>query len=241
VANIKRGEPRGKWPKQLPSMTSEQQIIRDDFMNVWLETLPKRYGLIERFNHNYPIRQIKDTRRYKTLDIGAGRGEHLHYENLSNQEYVAIELREELLNQIQADYPSAKPILGDIQARLDFPDHYFDRILAIHVLEHLPNLPSALDEIQRLLAPNGMFSVLIPCDPGFAYGMARNISARRIFEKRYKQSYDWCIASEHINSPQEIIGELEKRFKLTHRMFFPLRISVINFNLVIGLTLIHRD
>ena len=49
-------------------------------------------------------------------------------------------------------------------------------------------------------------------------------------------SYDWCIAREHLNVPQEIIPELLKRFELQHRRFFPLLAPVITMNLVIGLT-----
>jgi len=110
-------------------------------------------------------------------------------------------------------------------------------VLAIHVLEHLPDLPRALDEIKRVLKPDGAFSVLIPCEGGLAYSLARNISARRIFEKRYQQSYDWFVASEHINLPHEILVELTPRFRIEQRVFFPLLAPIVTANLVIGLTL----
>ncbi|HLU11420.1 MAG TPA: class I SAM-dependent methyltransferase [Oceanobacillus sp.] len=231
----------GQWPKQLPQLTEEQKRISDDFMNVWLSELPKRFGIVEIFNHRYPLRSLKEiSAPIRTLDIGAGRGTHLTFEDLDRQEYTALELRPELAKHIQEKFPSVNVVVGDIQDRLDFPDGTFNRILAIHVLEHLPNLPNALDEIKRLLSSDGRLSVLIPCDPGFAYEMARNMSARRIFEKRYQQSYDWYVASEHINSPKEIMTEIEKRFEVTHRLYFPLLIPVIPTNLIIGLTLKHR-
>jgi ubiquinone/menaquinone biosynthesis C-methylase UbiE len=34
---------------------------------------------------------------------------------------------------------------------MPFEDGYFDRVIAIHVLEHLPDLPRALREISRLM------------------------------------------------------------------------------------------
>src|SRR5262249_17998671 len=138
-----------------------------------------RYGLIETFNHQYPLRNRKEGWA-RTLDIGAGRGEHLEYESLADQEYVALELRPELADCIRSKFPRAQVVIGDIQQQLPFPDGHFDRILAVHVLEHLPDLPAALDEVRRLLRPGGQFSVLIPCDPGLAYGLARDISARRM-------------------------------------------------------------
>jgi ubiquinone/menaquinone biosynthesis C-methylase UbiE len=224
-----------RWPKALPPLTDEQKYIREDFHKLWLDVLPKRFGLVEKFNHRYPLRTIASG--VKTLEIGAGIGAHLGYENLYMQEYVALELRPDLAKKIRDTYPSVRVVVGDCQEKIDFPDNYFARVLAIHVLEHLPNLPKALDEIQRVLRPGGAFSVLIPCEGGFAYTMARNISARRIFEKRYKQNYDWFVACEHINRPGEIIAELRSRFSIVHRVYFPLLAPIVGLNLIIGLTL----
>lgn len=231
----------GEWPKRLPELTAEQQEIYEDFKNIWLAELPKRYSIIEAFNHRYPLRSLKEIDApVRTLDVGAGRGGHISFEDLDQQDYTALELRSELAKHIQDKYPSVNVVICDIQSRLDFSTGAFNRILAIHVLEHLTDLPRALDEIARLLSDTGRLSVLIPCDPGFAYEMARNLSARRIFEQRYKQSYEWYVASEHINSPKEIFGELEKRFEITHRTYFPLLVPVTFINLIIGLTLKHR-
>ncbi|MFZ4816736.1 MAG: class I SAM-dependent methyltransferase, partial [Phototrophicaceae bacterium] len=224
------------WPKPAPQLTPEQQHIREDFYNYWLTELPKRYSVIEEFNHGYPLRSAR-TGFSRTLDIGAGRGEHVGYENLNEQEYVAMDLRPELLSATASRYPQIKTLVGDIHERQPFEDGYFDRILAIHVLEHLPNLPVALDEVRRLLAKGGQFSVLIPCDPGFAYSIARNISAKRMFIQRYHMSYDWFVAAEHINPPHEILAELTQRFQIVHQVYFPLGVPIIPLNLVIGMTL----
>jgi hypothetical protein len=78
---------------------------------------------------------------------------------------------------------------------------------------------------------------VIPCEGGLAYSLARKISAQRIFEKRYKQSYRWFIDREHINRPQEILEELSPYFEVTHRSFFPLKLPLVFSNLCIGLTL----
>ncbi len=43
-----------KWPKVLPPMTPEQKRISDEFMKLWHEQLPTRYGFVEKFNHSFP-------------------------------------------------------------------------------------------------------------------------------------------------------------------------------------------
>jgi ubiquinone/menaquinone biosynthesis C-methylase UbiE len=155
--------------------------------------------------------------------------------------YVALELRENMAEKIRARFPNVQTSVGDCQERLPFPDAHFDRVLAIHVLEHLPNLPAALREIRRVChAKRAVFSVVIPCEGGFAYGLARKISAQRLFEKRYHQSYNWFIQREHINRPPEIMEALEEHFETVHRAWFPLVVPSINLNLCIGLTLRPR-
>src|ERR1700723_3889969 len=83
----------------------------------------------------------------------------------------------------------------------------------------------------------GVFSVVIPCEGSLAYSLARRLSAQRIFEKRYKQSYRWYIEREHINKPREIIAELRRFFRVVSRSHFPVRIPALFCNLCIGLTL----
>ncbi|HWK44717.1 MAG TPA: class I SAM-dependent methyltransferase [Stellaceae bacterium] len=215
-------------------MTAEQSRINDDFMRLWHEVLPQRYGIVERFNHTYPVRAAPPAENSRTLEIGAGLGEHIAYEDLSTQEYHALELRPIMAEAIEQRFPSVSAVVADCQKRLPFPDNHFDRVVAIHVLEHLPDLPKALDEIRRVLRPGGSFAIVYPCDPGLAYEVARKISAERIFRRTYHLPYGWLIRREHINSPGEIETELGKRFTLSRREYFPLGIPVISLNLCVG-------
>lgn len=228
------------WPKQTSPLTAEQKAISDDFMKYWHEVLPTRYGMVERFNHGYPVRHAP--REFlTTLEIGAGLGEHLAYERLSQSQscqYVALELRSNMAQRIQERYPDIRTHVGDCQERLEFSDGFFDRILAIHVLEHLPNLPAAVREMYRLChKERGVLSVVIPCEGGWAYSLARRISAQRIFEQRYGQSYAWFIQREHLNRPHEILRELGACFRVADRTYFPLHVPSVLVNLCIGMTL----
>ena len=233
------GARTSKWPKTFAPLTAEQEAIRDDFMRHWHEVLPRRFGVIDRFNHTYPVRHAP-AGFARTLEIGAGLGEHLDYERLDDAQragYVALELRPNMASEIARRHPGIRTLVGDCQERIPFPDGHFDRIVAVHVLEHLPNLPAAVRELRRLCAASGVLQIVIPCEGGLAYSLARRISAQRIFEKRYKQSYRWVIEREHVNRPAEILEELAPAFAVTHRGFFPLPVPSIELNLVMGLTL----
>jgi SAM-dependent methyltransferase len=233
-----------KWPKTLEPLDSERQAIYDDFMKRWHEVLPRRYQAIERFNHGFPVRH-SNAGFVKTIEIGAGLGEHLHYERLSpeqERDYCAVELRENMAERIRAEHPRIAVIVGDCQGRLPFPDGHFDRYLAVHVLEHLPNLPACVAEAWRLLDKrHGQLLVVIPCEGGLLYSCARRISAQRIFERAYGIPYGPLIAREHLNRPHEILAELDPYFALERRGFFPLPfLPATSVNLCIGLVLRPR-
>lgn len=234
----------GKWPKRFPPLTEEQKRISDDFMKYWHEVLPRRYGLVDDFNHKFVV-DSAPANFVRTLEIGAGLGEHLAYERLTKSQmdnYYAVDIRENMIAELHRRYPGIKAIVADCQGRMDFEDQYFDRILAIHVLEHLPNLPQAVREMHRLCRRHeGILQMVIPCEGGLAYSLARQVSAKRIFERRYKQPYDWFIEREHINRPDEILEELAPYFQPVKRTYFPLRMPSIQLNLCLGINLVPKE
>jgi ubiquinone/menaquinone biosynthesis C-methylase UbiE len=227
-----------KWPKSIPPLTPAQQAISDDFMKVWLEHLPKKYGMVEEFNQGWVVKTAAPDFR-RTLEVGAGIGEHLHHEHLTpaqEAEYTALEYRENVAAELKRRWPGIRVVVGDCQKRQPFEDGYFDRILAIHVLEHLPNLPAAICEMHRLCdKETGHFQVVIPCEGSLAYSICRRVSAQRVFEKRYKQPYRWFIEREHINLPHEIMEELLKYFVIERRQFFPVPVPFLFCNIFIAM------
>lgn len=228
---------RYHWPKLLQPFTTEEAEIADDWMRYWHEVMPSKYGVIEKFNHGYPLTHLPSQRPFRTIEIGAGIGGHLDYEDLSIQEYYCVELRENMASEIRRRAPGVTVVTTDCQKRLPYPDAYFDRALAIHVLEHLPDLPSAVAELVRTLKPRGILSIVIPCDPGIAYEVARQISSARLFRRRYKRPYMSLMRREHINSPREIITTILKtKMQEIHRSYFPLKVPILSANLCVGLT-----
>jgi len=232
---------KSKWPKVLPPLSEEQKYISNEFMRIWHEVLPKHYGIAERFNQAFPVKHSnKDF--LTTLEIGAGLGEHISYEKLSSEQarnYHALEMRENMAEQIRARFPEVKTVVGDCQERLNFNNDHFDRILAIHVLEHLPNLPKCIEEAYRLInKTKGQFIVVIPTEGSPAYTLGRKISAERVYKKHFGGDYSWFYKREHINLPLEIIHELEKYFIIEKKRTFPFPfLHFIFCNLCIGIVL----
>ncbi len=204
-----------------PPLSAEAARIADDWMRYWHEVLPGKYGLVERFNHEYPLKHCPPG-RLTTLELGAGIGAHLALEDLSKQDYYCVELRENMAAELRRRFPSVTVLTENCET-LPYSDAFFDRIIAVHVLEHLNNLPRAVGEVRRVLKVGGIFSIVIPCDPGTAYEIARKISSERMFRKRYKLPYMWLMRREHLNSPQEVFSVMSG-FEVIDREYFPFKL-----------------
>jgi SAM-dependent methyltransferase len=144
--------------------------------------------------------------------------------------------------EIRRRFPRVRTVVGDCQRPMDFPDGFFDRILAIHVLEHLPDLPACLRELHRLVnKESGQLLIVIPTEGSPAYSLARRISAERVWRRHFDAPYAEFYKREHINLVPEILAELAPYFVIERQTHFPLRFLPFTFcNLVIGFNLKPR-
>jgi SAM-dependent methyltransferase len=233
-------ETRKIWPKVLPPLSPAQAEAREKFMLQWQHTLPVKYGMIEKFNQGWVTTlPLKDGCR--TLEVGAGTGAHLVLEDLTRQDYYALEYREKWCGYIRKLIAPERVICGDIQQRQAWPDKHFDRVVGIHVLEHLADLPAALKEIGRLLKDDGKLDVILPCEGRLAYGLGRKISAERQFRRDFKMDYGPIVRHEHINTLDEVLEELELLFESEVRRMYPFPwLPSKDLNLALGMRMKKR-
>ena len=220
-------------------MTPRQEAAREGFMKRWHEDLPTKYGMIEAFNHR-SVATLSIKTGSRTLEVGAGLGAHARFEDLTAQDYYCMDYREEFCKSLRKSFPPEHVLCGNIEQRLPWPDGFFDRVVVIHVLEHLRNLPAALAEIHRLLRPDGVFDVVLPCEGGLAYTIARRFSAERLFRREFKMDYTPIIRNEHVSTLAEIEVELDDWFERGSGAYFPLRVPIPTLNLVVAYRLTPR-
>jgi len=111
----------------------------------------------------------------RVLDLGCGRGRHLHalYWDKTPVDVVGLDLSLEDVKAAwdgffelpppdpSSDLRSAVVTAGD-GGRLPFPDASFDRVICSEVLEHVPDPDLVLSEISRILKPDGLFAASVP-------------------------------------------------------------------------------
>ena len=100
----------------------------------------------------------------RVLDIGCGNGLLLYNVRDKFDELCGIEfsgaragIAAEALEGLNGDIRQ-----GNIEERLDWDDGYFDVIVLSDVIEHIVNLWPAMEEITRLLKPNGHVVISTP-------------------------------------------------------------------------------
>ena len=116
---------------------------------------------------------------------------------------------------------------------LKFPDSHVDRLIATHVLEHLPQPHRVIKEWRRVIKNGGMLSILIPTDPGLMWRLGRCLGPRR---RALAQgiAYDYIMAREHINSANNLIALLRHYFPGADEHWWPLRVPTIDLNLFVA-------
>jgi SAM-dependent methyltransferase len=234
VSLLNRGDFR--WPKSPEPLTAAQESARERWMMLWHDEVLGKFTALENFNHGY-VASLGVPPGTRTLEIGAGIGGHLPFENLDAQEYHALEMRPEFCARLAERLSPERVHAGSIEEMQPFAAGSFQRIIAIHVLEHLRNLPSALAEVRRLLSATGFFDVVLPTEGGLAYGLARKVSSDRMFKKNFGMEYAPIIRNEHVNTYDEVLSLLRVDYDVEASRYFPLVVPSVDINLVVAMRL----
>lgn len=100
----------------------------------------------------------------RLLDVGCGDGSYTLRMMSGFREVEAIDIEPERLDSFRAhlDDPSHVTVRQMGADQLHYPDHTFDMVTAIEVMEHVQELDAALAEIRRVLTPSGWFLMTSP-------------------------------------------------------------------------------
>ncbi|GIV40583.1 MAG: hypothetical protein KatS3mg033_2383 [Thermonema sp.] len=98
----------------------------------------------------------------KLLEVGCGIGRGLPYLLPKVDAYWAIDKNRQLLEALQAQYPQATFISGQVPPLSQIPDNSFDYVLSFQVIEHIPNDRLFIRELHRVLKPGGTLILTTP-------------------------------------------------------------------------------
>jgi len=107
----------------------------------------------ENFLYHYNF--FKPFIKGRLLDFGCGDGQFLNKINKYCEFAYGVDISEAAIKKASEKYPNIKfELLGE-KGLANITDNYFDTICAIDILEHLLDIESTLEELQRILRPGG--------------------------------------------------------------------------------------
>lgn len=171
----------------------------------------------------------------RVLEVGAGTGQHFSFVKHPFSQYTLTDSNDAMLRiaagRHSQDISSGRLAVSRQDAtRLEFPDQSFDRLIATHVLEHIPNPVGALREWDRVVKKGGLLSIVLPCDPGLLWRFGRYLGPRRNVQSQ-DQPYDYIMASEHINPIFNLVVFIRYHFESLQELWYPMRVAVPDINL----------
>lgn len=170
----------------------------------------------------------------RVLEVGAGTAEHMRYVRHRFDEYIvtdvdgaALDVARRKCEGLQIPGLSFEVAEGE---RLVYRDDSFDRLIAVHVLEHIPQPHKVLKEWARVVKNGGVLSLLIPTDPGVAWRLGRRLGPRR---RALQQgiAYDYVMAREHVNPCNNLIALIHHYFPRVTEAWWPLAVPSMDLNL----------
>jgi ubiquinone/menaquinone biosynthesis C-methylase UbiE len=170
----------------------------------------------------------------KVVEVGAGAGEHLGFVQHSFDEYLLTDWNDIRLERARAALPDelrAKvKVAREDATRLSMASGSVDRLVACHILEHLPQPHEVLREWHRVLRRGGVLSILLPCDPGLLWRLGRMLGPRANAQ-RAGIEYDYWMAREHVNPIGNLVVFIRYYFGDVDELWYPARIPSTDLNL----------
>ena len=134
------------------------------------------------------------------LDVGCGNARDLIPILIKGSKVVGVDISPQMIEEARHELESSalsgyELKVGDA-THLDFPDAYFDKVIASEMIEHIPDWQKALSEMHRVLKPSGEIVISTPNRHSW-YGFDRYVIFEKILHKQWDHPYDhWKTSAE---------------------------------------------
>ncbi len=215
---------RPKWPKSVQPLSKEDEQVLDQWRRYWHTELSTKIGVFDYYTAAFLKALDRRGGVYANcLEIGPGITGASKLMDAART--AAIEIDPFFASKLAEAMPSCNVMVGDIQGKIpELADktNLFDRVVALHVLEHLRDLPAALAQIKRIMTADGVFDVMIPAEGGALYSLGRRATTARYFRRKFNRDFTQFIAQEHVNTAREILALLREEFFIEWEAHYPL-------------------
>ncbi len=108
--------------------------------------------------HTLGALDLAPEQRVLEVGFGGGVGLRMATEHESSLQLHGVDISDDVVNHLQRQMPTMSLVRGDVTA-LPFEDDFFDAAYAVNVAYFWPDVPAALTELRRVLAPGGKLAL----------------------------------------------------------------------------------
>jgi 2-polyprenyl-3-methyl-5-hydroxy-6-metoxy-1,4-benzoquinol methylase len=139
---------------------SHDQIPADGFF-AGGPCLQENYTVLKRIQ--FLDQHLDSTRGSRVLDVGSGYGAYLRYMLSKASEVVGVDINAEYVRRQRNAFDESTLLFAVMDGcRLGFRNCHFDNVVAIEVMEHIPDDRAFISEVFRVLKPGGQFILSVP-------------------------------------------------------------------------------
>jgi SAM-dependent methyltransferase len=116
------------------------------------------------YPYYFPFLDLESMRGKRVLEIGLGSGASLHRIAGVAAECYGLDVSGETIRLIQARQRHLGTRVTLVQSSatdIPLPDDFFDVVVSVGCLHHIPEIQKAVDEIHRVLKPGGVFKGMV--------------------------------------------------------------------------------
>jgi len=168
------------------------------------------------------------------LEIGADLDEHLSFVKHTFDKYILSDHDSKTLdvanNKINGKFESKVAFEIQTGNNLTYLKNTFDRLVAVHILEHIYQPHLVVKKWLRVLTTGGVQSFLIPTDPGLAWRLGWHLGPRKMAIKQ-GIAYGYVMVREHVNLCTNLIAILRHYFPDRKEGWWPFPMASTDLNL----------
>jgi len=234
-------------PELMPLAPLRQpRIYQDTNFQHWVNNISHEYYYHPREIHSYiqnaghrSVRKLKAKKTYRlTLDLGCGDGAHIPYLD-ATANCFGIDIDRNSLEKLKAKFPEFFVIQTDAY-ELPFKDRSIECIINVYNLEHMVYLDLALEEMARVITPDGDIFISVPHVGGLLWDTGSKLTSQRDLSTK-QIDFGRVVEISHINCIWQLEKAFKRYFTIKKVVRFPFYISTFHLNLITTYHCVQRS